>query len=66
MSDKGLMAEEIEECLRVVIEALKQCDLPAGVVSAWCAQMLTKDRVGFICDSALQALQGRLRAWNAA
>jgi uncharacterized Zn finger protein len=30
MSDEGLMTEDIEECLRVVIQALKQSDLPTG------------------------------------
>ena len=59
MSDEGMMTEDIEECLQVVIEALKQCDLPADDVTAWCAGMLKKDRVGFICDEGLQALQDR-------
>ena len=28
MSDEGLMTDDIEECLRVVVQALKKCDLP--------------------------------------
>lgn len=59
MSDEGLMTEQIEECLQVVIRALKKCDLPAGDVIGWCAAMLQSDRVGFICDRELQALRHR-------
>ena len=29
MSDEGMMTEDIEDCLSVVIKALKKCDLPA-------------------------------------
>jgi uncharacterized Zn finger protein len=57
MSDEGLMTEDIEECLRVVIQAFKQCDLPTGEVVAWCAAMLKSDRVGCICDRELRAMQ---------
>jgi len=59
MSDEGLMTEDIEECLRVVIKALGQCDLPADDVIAWCSEMLKKDRIAFICHKELQALQDR-------
>ena len=62
MSDEGMMTGDIEECLQVVIKALRQCDLPADDVTAWCAGMLKKDRVGFICDEGLRALQGRFDA----
>jgi hypothetical protein len=57
MSDEGLMTEDIEECLKVVIQALKKCDLPASELTGWCVKMLASDRVGFICDQALQALR---------
>ena len=57
MSDEGLMTEDIEECLRVVIQALKQSDLPTGEVVAWCAAMLKSDRAGCICDRELRAMQ---------
>ncbi len=33
-------------------------DLPADDVTAWCGAMLEKDRVEFICDESLRALQG--------
>jgi len=56
MSDEGLMTEDIEECLQVVIGTLTKSDLPAGEVVAWCAAMLKSDRVGCICDRELRAL----------
>ena len=40
MSDEGLMTEDIEDCLSVVLKALKKCDLPAAEVIAWCSAML--------------------------
>jgi len=61
MSDEGMMTEDIEKCLQVVIKALSKCDLPAEDVRAWCAEMLKQDRVGFICDSELRALQDRFK-----
>lgn len=59
MSDEGLMTGEIEECLQVVISALRKCDLPIGEVIAWCKAMLQSDRVGFIWDDELRALRKR-------
>jgi len=56
MSDEGMMTEEIEECLHVVIKAIAKSDLPAADVTAWCAKMTRQDRVGFICDAELAAL----------
>ena len=38
MSDEGLMTQDIEECLRVVLQALKKCDLPPDEVVAWYAR----------------------------
>ena len=32
MSDEGMMTDDIKECLKVVIVALKKCDLPASEV----------------------------------
>jgi hypothetical protein len=62
MSDEGLMTDDIEECLKVVIQALRKCDLPASELMAWCRGMLKKDRVGFICKEQLKALQADLEA----
>ncbi len=62
MSDEGLMTESIEECLSVVVKALKKRDLPLGETIAWCAEMVKRDRVGFIYDRELQALRKQLEA----
>ena len=52
MSDEGMMTEDIEDCLSVVLKTLKKCDLPADEVIAWCSAMLDNDRVGFIAERA--------------
>ena len=62
MSDEGLMTEDIEECLKVVIQALNKCDLPASEMTTWCTDMLKNDRVGFICDQELKALRHKSKA----
>jgi predicted HTH domain antitoxin len=62
MSDEGLMTQDIEECLRVVLQALKKCDLPPDEVVAWCAGMIKSDRVGCICDRDLEALRNHFKA----
>jgi hypothetical protein len=56
MSDEGLMTNDIEECLQVVNKAVAKNDLPAAEVSAWCADMTRRDRIGVHCDSELAAL----------
>jgi uncharacterized Zn finger protein len=61
MSDEGMMTEDIEDCLSVVIDALTKCDLPADEVIAWCSAMLDNDRVGVIARAPLQALLNHLR-----
>jgi hypothetical protein len=62
MSDEGLMAQDIEDCLTVVLKAIEKCDLPANEVVAWCSAMLDTDRVGFIAREPLQALRTRAQA----
>ncbi len=62
MSDEGLMTDDIEDCLKVVIQALRKCDLPSSELIAWCRDMLKKDRVGFICEEELKALRHDLEA----
>jgi hypothetical protein len=62
MSDEGMMTDDIEDCLSVVIEALKKCDLPAAEVLAWCTAMVADDRVGFIARESLQSLQDHFEA----
>jgi hypothetical protein len=62
MSDEGLMTDDIEECLMVVIKALGNSDLPAGEALAWCSAMLDADRVKFICDGELESLRQHFKA----
>jgi hypothetical protein len=62
MSDEGLMTQDIEDCLDVVLKALEKCDLPAAEVIAWCSAMLDNDRVGFIAQESLQSLRNRAQA----
>jgi len=62
MSDEGLMTQDIEDCLDVVLKALARCDLPATEVIAWCSAMLDSDRVGFIARESLQSLRSRAQA----
>ena len=61
MSDEGMMTEDIEECLNVVLKALRKCDLPAAEVIAWCSAMLENDRVGFIAREPLQSLRNHFQ-----
>jgi hypothetical protein len=61
MSDEGLMTEDIEGCLSVVLEALRTCDLPAAEVIAWCSAMLENDRVGFIAREPLESSRDHFR-----
>ena len=61
MSDEGMMTEDIEDCLSVVIKALKKCDLPTDEVLAWCSAMNKNDRVGFIAQESLQSLAAAAR-----
>ena len=65
MSDEGLMTEDIEDGLSVVIEAVATCDLPAEEVLAWCSAMLETDRMGFIARKPLEALRRRVEAAKA-
>jgi len=62
MSDEGLMAPDIEDCLDVVVKAVEKGDLPTNEVIAWCSAMLDNDRVGFIAEKSLQALRDRAQA----
>ena len=61
MSDEGLMSEDIEDCLKVVLDAIRKCDLPAAEVIVWCSAMLESDRVGFIARESLESLRQRFQ-----
>jgi hypothetical protein len=65
MSDEGLMTEDVEDCLGVVIEAVTTFSLPAEEALAWCSVMLDADRVGFIARKPLEALRGHVQAAKA-
>src|SRR5437763_1906585 len=62
MSDEGMMTDDIEDCLSVVLQALKKWDLPTEEIAAWCSAMLESDRVGFIAQEPLQSLRKRFQA----
>ncbi len=62
MSDEGMMTDEIEECLGVVIAAVEKCSLPKKQVVAWCDRMAAADRVRFLCYRELKALRNRFEA----
>lgn len=65
MSDEGLMSDDIEACLRVVLAALDKCDLPAAEVVSWCVQMRKRDRVGVLCDKNPEAPRQHVEAsWS--
>jgi uncharacterized Zn finger protein len=62
MSDEGMMADDIEACLNVVVKALPKCKLPAADVIAWCSAMLDNDRVGVIAREPLQSVRKQFQA----
>ena len=62
MSDEGLMNEDIEDCLSVVLKSLKKCELPADELIAWCTAMLGNDRVEFIAKKEIESLSKRFQA----
>ena len=61
MSDEGLMTQDIEDCLSVVLESLRNCELPAHEVAAWCSAMLHNDRVERIATEQLQTLRSHFQ-----
>jgi hypothetical protein len=62
MSDEGMMTEDIEDGLQVVLKALEKSDLPAAEIVAWCTAMLESDRVRFIARKPLESLRTRCQA----
>jgi uncharacterized Zn finger protein len=62
MSDEGLMTDDIEDCLGVVVKSLEKCDLPAAEVIAWCSAMLKNDRVGCIATEPIESLRNQFQA----
>jgi hypothetical protein len=48
-----------EECLQVVVQSLKKCELPPADIVAWCKAMTKADRVGFVYDQEPEELRKR-------
>jgi uncharacterized Zn finger protein len=65
MSDEGLIAEDVADCLNVVIEAVTNSDLPADEMLAWCSALHKADRMGFIARGPIEALRRRVEAAQA-
>ena len=65
MSDEGMMTEDIEDCLSVVLKAMEKSDRTAAEIYAWCTSMLQSDRVRFLARERLESLRKRFPA-NAA
>jgi hypothetical protein len=61
MSDEGLMSEDVEDCLGVVLNALRTCELPGTEVIASSEAMLGNDRIGFIAREPLQSLRNHFQ-----
>jgi hypothetical protein len=61
MSDEGMMTQDNEDCLSVVLKAFTKCDVPADEGIVWCAAMLDNDRVRFIAREPLQSLRKHFR-----
>ena len=62
MSDEGLMTDDIEDCLSVVIKHLRKSELPAVEVVAWCSAMVENDRLGCIASEPLDSLRKQFLA----
>ena len=54
-SDEGLMTDEIGDCLKPVIRAVKA--IGGAEAAKWAFEMQVADRVGFICDNELAKLR---------
>ena len=59
-SDEADMASDIEDCLKPVIEALANTNLPRKVIVDWCDQMKLADKIGCICVQELVSLRQSL------
>lgn len=56
-SDEGMMTDDIEDCLKPVIRAVKSDG--GDSASKWAFAMLLEDRVGFLCEKQLKAMAGQ-------
>jgi len=56
-SDEGLMSDDICECLKPVIDAVKAAG--GAEAAQWARAMQAADSVGFLCDQELAKLRGK-------
>lgn len=59
MSDEGLMAQDIEACLKVLLRAVKRSTLSPEQIVKWCDALRKNDRVGFILNKEVNLLRRR-------
>ena len=50
MSDEGMMQNEIEACLKPVIEAVIELGLTPKSIKTWCDKLRLADSGGFVCE----------------
>lgn len=60
MSDEGMMTDDVEECIAVVVQAIKKSTLSAAEVAKWRRAMQAGDSVGFVADDLLDSLQAEV------
>lgn len=56
-SDEGDMQQELENCLKVAIHAVRKSDLLKSEILDWTEKILAADRVRFICHFDLEELK---------
>jgi hypothetical protein len=60
MSDESMMTEEVKDCLKPVIAAMAESNIPRAKVISWCDSMSRADNVGYICDRLIYELRARI------
>ena len=58
-SHQGLMVNDIEECLNIILNKIKKSTLTWGQIEKWAVKMLEIDRIGCISIDELQELSGQ-------
>lgn len=56
-SDEGDMRQELENCMKIAILAVRKSDLLKSEILNWTEKMLAADRVQFICHFDLEELK---------
>jgi len=57
MSDEGMMTDDVEGCLRVVVRGVLESDLPPARVATWCDALRTSDRTRCLLTKEINALK---------